>query len=324
MRAATRCSTPPWWCSPPTKSCGPTNRASSGRRGPIRTASYRVTALPGPEAYLMVAVQGLEDGQAGDPEFLATIRDSATKFDLGEGETKAVDVKLLSRRVSEAAHEHVCKQCAESFPKNQPFDVFEFRRHKMHAGRSGRHDALRHDRRWRHVLLAQVPDATFSTHATSPACSISADSGRRCRKKENSNGFATDPGVGSRLPTRNSRSASRPLLARRAAAAAGCDRCNGRIISTSCVGVDATTFICGGTNPCGHQPLISGRRSLGWRASITCSIAPSRAPDGSRSPHSSIVQRPSCFAAHQVGDRLMALFDDQELGVAHADRRQAR
>jgi hypothetical protein len=23
-----------------------------------------------------------------------------------------------------------CKQCAESFPKNQPFDLFEFRRHK--------------------------------------------------------------------------------------------------------------------------------------------------------------------------------------------------
>jgi hypothetical protein len=22
-----------------------------------------------------------------------------------------------------------CKQCAESFPKNQPFDLFEFRRH---------------------------------------------------------------------------------------------------------------------------------------------------------------------------------------------------
>jgi hypothetical protein len=24
-----------------------------------------------------------------------------------------------------------CKQCAESFPKNQPYDVFELRRHKM-------------------------------------------------------------------------------------------------------------------------------------------------------------------------------------------------
>jgi hypothetical protein len=24
-----------------------------------------------------------------------------------------------------------CKQCAESFPKGQPFDLFEFRRHKF-------------------------------------------------------------------------------------------------------------------------------------------------------------------------------------------------
>jgi hypothetical protein len=24
-----------------------------------------------------------------------------------------------------------CKQCAESFPKNQPYDAFEFRRHRM-------------------------------------------------------------------------------------------------------------------------------------------------------------------------------------------------
>ena len=24
-----------------------------------------------------------------------------------------------------------CKQCAEAFPKNQPFDMFELRRHKL-------------------------------------------------------------------------------------------------------------------------------------------------------------------------------------------------
>jgi hypothetical protein len=24
-----------------------------------------------------------------------------------------------------------CKQCAEAFPKGQPFDIFEFRRHKV-------------------------------------------------------------------------------------------------------------------------------------------------------------------------------------------------
>lgn len=57
---------------------------------------YRISALPGPEQYLVVAVQALEDGQAGDPEFLASVRDAAAKFDLGEGETKVVDVKLAA------------------------------------------------------------------------------------------------------------------------------------------------------------------------------------------------------------------------------------
>ena len=64
---------------------------------PDQDGTYRVTGLPPNESYLAVALQGLEDGQAGDPEFLATIKDSATKFTLGEGETKAVDVKLSPR-----------------------------------------------------------------------------------------------------------------------------------------------------------------------------------------------------------------------------------
>ena len=63
---------------------------------PDQEGKYRVASLPSSEQYLVVAVQGLEDGQAGDPEFLAMVRDSATRFDLGEGETKAVDVKLAS------------------------------------------------------------------------------------------------------------------------------------------------------------------------------------------------------------------------------------
>jgi hypothetical protein len=61
---------------------------------PDQEGRYRVTALPGPENYLVVALQGLEDGQAGDPEFLATIKELATKLEIVEGETKAVDVKL--------------------------------------------------------------------------------------------------------------------------------------------------------------------------------------------------------------------------------------
>jgi hypothetical protein len=65
---------------------------------PDQDGRYRVTPLPAPEQYLVAAVQGLEDGQAGDPEFLASIKDTATKFDLGDGETKSVDVKLVAQR----------------------------------------------------------------------------------------------------------------------------------------------------------------------------------------------------------------------------------
>ena len=61
---------------------------------PDQDGRYRVTGLPGPGSYLAVALQGLEDGQAGDPEFLASVKDQATKVELGEGETKSVDVKL--------------------------------------------------------------------------------------------------------------------------------------------------------------------------------------------------------------------------------------
>ena len=65
---------------------------------PDQEGKYRVASLPSPEQYLVVAVQGLDDGQAGDPEFLTAVRDSATEFDLGEGESKAVDVKLASQK----------------------------------------------------------------------------------------------------------------------------------------------------------------------------------------------------------------------------------
>lgn len=61
---------------------------------PDQEGKYRLTALPGAADYLVVALQGLEDGQAGDPEFLATVKELATKLELAEGETKAVDVKL--------------------------------------------------------------------------------------------------------------------------------------------------------------------------------------------------------------------------------------
>lgn len=60
---------------------------------PDQDGRYQMSTLP-PANYFVVAVQGLEDGQAGDPEFLAAIKEQASKFELGDGETKAVDVKL--------------------------------------------------------------------------------------------------------------------------------------------------------------------------------------------------------------------------------------
>ena len=61
---------------------------------PDQDGKFRVTGLPGPERYLAVALQGLEEGQAGDPEFLTAIKNLATRVELGEGESKSVDVKL--------------------------------------------------------------------------------------------------------------------------------------------------------------------------------------------------------------------------------------
>jgi hypothetical protein len=65
---------------------------------PDQEGRYRMTALPGGENYLVIALQGLDDGQAGDPEFLASVRDLAAKLDIGDGETKSVDVKLSSAK----------------------------------------------------------------------------------------------------------------------------------------------------------------------------------------------------------------------------------
>jgi len=63
---------------------------------PDQEGTYRLSGLPPSEEYLIVAVQGLEDGQAGDPEFLASVKDAARKFTIADGETKAVDVTLFA------------------------------------------------------------------------------------------------------------------------------------------------------------------------------------------------------------------------------------
>jgi hypothetical protein len=73
----------------------PSRYVRSGR--PDQKGLFRIRALPPDERYLAVAVDYVEEGEAGDPEFLERIRASATRFALGEGETKALELKLVSR-----------------------------------------------------------------------------------------------------------------------------------------------------------------------------------------------------------------------------------
>jgi hypothetical protein len=61
---------------------------------PDQDGRYQIGGLPPSDDYLAIAVQGVEDGQAGDPEFLATIREHAVKLSLGEGETRALDLRF--------------------------------------------------------------------------------------------------------------------------------------------------------------------------------------------------------------------------------------
>lgn len=64
---------------------------------PDQDGRYQLSALP-PADYLAIALQGMEEGQAGDPDFLASVKNQASKFTLGDGETKAFDVKLTTPR----------------------------------------------------------------------------------------------------------------------------------------------------------------------------------------------------------------------------------
>lgn len=61
---------------------------------PDTQGRYNIKSLPPGEDYLVIAVQNLEPGQGGDPEFLARAKEEAKPFTLNEGEIKAVDVRL--------------------------------------------------------------------------------------------------------------------------------------------------------------------------------------------------------------------------------------
>jgi hypothetical protein len=71
----------------------PMSRAIRSAR-PDTAGRFEISALPPSSDYRIVAVQGLEEGQASDPEFLADVRDRADRLALAEGETKTVDLRL--------------------------------------------------------------------------------------------------------------------------------------------------------------------------------------------------------------------------------------
>ena len=54
---------------------------------------FKFVGLPAAE-YFVIAVDTLDTSEANDPDFLARLETRASRFSLGEGETKTLDLKL--------------------------------------------------------------------------------------------------------------------------------------------------------------------------------------------------------------------------------------
>jgi len=70
-----------------------TRYQSMGR--PDQDGRFKIAGLP-PGEYYIIALDRLDTGEAGDPEFLERIRTKASRLSLNEGETKTMDLKLNS------------------------------------------------------------------------------------------------------------------------------------------------------------------------------------------------------------------------------------
>ncbi len=77
------------------KWAGPSRYIRSAR--PDQQGMFKIRSLPPNARYLAVAVDYLEEGEANDPEFLAAMKAKASTLSLGDGESKAVDLKLITR-----------------------------------------------------------------------------------------------------------------------------------------------------------------------------------------------------------------------------------
>jgi hypothetical protein len=70
----------------------PNSRYISGTR-PDQEGRFQVKNLPA-GGYYAIAVEYLAQGEWNDPEVLERLKTNATKFSLGEGETKVLELKL--------------------------------------------------------------------------------------------------------------------------------------------------------------------------------------------------------------------------------------
>lgn len=61
---------------------------------PDTTGRFEILGLPPLAQYLVIAVQGLEDGQAYDPDFLSSVRDRAERLSVAPGDVKTMDLRL--------------------------------------------------------------------------------------------------------------------------------------------------------------------------------------------------------------------------------------
>ena len=61
---------------------------------PDTSGRFEITACPAPRATASSRCRALEDGQASDPEFLASVRDRAERLSVNEGEAKTMDLRL--------------------------------------------------------------------------------------------------------------------------------------------------------------------------------------------------------------------------------------
>ena len=64
---------------------------------PDQQGMFKIRSLPPGQRYLAVAVDYLEDGEANDPEFLGAMKGKASAMTLGDGESKSVSLKLVTR-----------------------------------------------------------------------------------------------------------------------------------------------------------------------------------------------------------------------------------